>query len=552
MIGSLSPKGDHVVYLQDKDGNELHQLFLVPKDGGKPEQLTKNAQRTSNAKWHPNGKEVARDYVTKDSSCLEICSLKTHESFVLKEQKTPMFISEYSHDGKWIAVTEYGGGKDPKNMQVTIVNRKDPADTISYKFRDGSKESSPSWSRKDKKLAFLSDVNGKNQIAIQDFQGSEHFFLSLREEEEADDLQSPCWGPTDDRVYYAVNKNGKIGLEEHQFGGKRIALPFPEGTIRAYGVSRDGKVTIALCSSLSSPHCVYLKKIGMKVAVPLTSRKFKVNTSRLAKPKSIWYKSSDGLKIHGWHLAAAFGKPPHPAVVYVHGGPWGQILDRWDPFLQAISQSGFGVFAPNFRGSTGYGAEFRNMDLSDPGGGDLEDTVAAAEWLTRQKEIDKSKIAVWGASYGGFMTLMALVKKPNVFAAGVATVPITDWQEMYELEDAMMRRFELELFGGSPKEKGELYRERSPMTHISKIKAPVLISCGRHDSRCPIQPVERFVKKLEDMKHPHEFRVEEKEGHGFARVDAMVREVTLGVKYLKKTWGIGLQRKRTSRSSHAK
>jgi dipeptidyl aminopeptidase/acylaminoacyl peptidase len=552
MIGSLSPTGDRVVYLQDKDGNELHQLFLVSKNGGKPEQLTKNAQRTSNAKWHPNGEEVARDYVTKDSSCLEICSLKTRESFVLKEQKTPLFISEYSHDGKWIAVTEYGGGKDPKNMQVTVVNRKDPADTISYKFKDGSKEFSPSWSHDDKKLAFPSDVNGKNQIAIQDFQGTEHFLLSLNDEEEADDLQGPCWGPTDDRVYYAVNKHGRISLDEHQLSGKRTALPFPKGTIRAYGVSRDGKVIIALDSSLSSPHCVYLKKAGVHTAVPLTSRKCKVNTARLAQPRSVWYKSSDGLKIHGWYLPAAFGKPPHPAVVWVHGGPWAQILDRWDPFLQSLSQSGFAVLTPNFRGSTGYGAEFRNMDLSDPGGGDLEDTVSGTEWLIKQKEINKSKIAIWGASYGGYMTLMALVKKPRVFAAGVAAVPITDWQEMYELDDAVMRKFDLEMFGGSPKEKGELYRDRSPITHISKIKAPVMISCGRHDSRCPIQPVEKFVKKLEEMNHPHQFRVEEKEGHGFARVDAMVREVTLGVKYLKKTLEIGLQRKRALRARHSK
>jgi len=540
MIGSLSPAGDRVVYPQDRDGNELHNLFLVSKNGGKPEQLTRNARRTSNVKWHPKGEEVARDYVTKDSGCLEICSLKTGESFVLKEQKTPFFISEYSHDGKWIAVTEYGGGEDPRNRQVTVVNRKDPTDTISYKFKDCSRESSPSWSNDDKKLAFPSDANGKNQIAIQDFQGSEHFLLSLSDKEEADDLQGPCWGPTDDRVYYAVNKDGRISLNEHHLSGKRTTLPFPEGTIRAYGVSRDGEVIIALNSSLSSPHCVYLKKAGIHTVVPLTPREYKVNTARLAKPRSVWYKSSDSLKIHGWYLPAD-GAPPHPAVVYVHGGPMSEILDRWDPFLQALSQAGFGVLAPNFRGSTGYGAEFRNMSFSDPGGGDLEDTASGAEWLTKQKGVDKSRIAIWGASYGGYMTLMALVKKPRVFAAGVASVPITDWVEMYELADAVMRRFELEIFGGSPKEKGELYRDRSPITHVSKIKAPVLISCGRHDSRCPIQPVERFVKKLEKMNHPHEFRVEEKEGHDFARVDAMVREVTLGVKYLKKTFKKGLQ-----------
>jgi dipeptidyl aminopeptidase/acylaminoacyl peptidase len=175
------------------------------------------------------------------------------------------------------------------------------------------------------------------------------------------------------------------------------------------------------------------------------------------------------------------------------------------------------------------------MDLSDPGGGDLEDVVSGAEWLAKQPEIDKSRIAIMGASYGGFMTLIALTKKTEVFAAGVAAVPVTDWLEANELSDASVRSWDYELFGGPPEEKEELYRDRSPITYISQIKAPVLITCGRQDSRCPIQPVEKFVKKLKEMNHPHEFRVEEKEGHGFARVEALIREVTTRVEYLKKT-----------------
>ena len=175
------------------------------------------------------------------------------------------------------------------------------------------------------------------------------------------------------------------------------------------------------------------------------------------------------------------------------------------------------------------------MDLSDAGGGDLEDVVCGAEWLAKQPEIDNSKIAIMGGSYGGFMTLIALTKKPEVFAAGVAYVPVTDWLEMYALSDAEYRKFMEKLFGGPPEKREQLYRDSSPITYLSQIKAPVLISCGRHDSRCPIQPVEKFVKRLKEMQHPHEFRVEEKEGHGFARVEALIREVTTWVEYLKKT-----------------
>jgi len=532
MFGFLSPSGDNTVYLQDKDGNELHHMFLTSNEGEKPQQITKIPYRTFGVGWHPNGKEVARSYAAKESCGLEICNVKTGENFVLKEQKAPFFGAEYSHDGSWIATTEMGGSKDPKSQQIVVVNRNDPDDMVKYKFKEDSKEMLPSWSPTDRKLAFLSDVKGRTQVVIQDFQGKEHSFLDLEKQEEAYE-QEVGWAPSGDRVYYIVSKHSRSALYEHVIDGEKASLPFPKGTILMSKISKDGKKAIALHSSMSTPYSIYMHEIGSATANPLTPQEYEVNLNELAKPESIWYKSSDGLDIHAWYLPAGSGKSPYPAVVWPHGGPSWQTYDTWSPYLQSISQSGFAVLAPNFRGSTGYGAEFRKMNLSDIGGGDLEDVVAGAKWLDKRSEIDKSRIAIMGGSYGGFMTLMALTKKPAAFSAGVAVIPVTDWLEMYELSDAAFRKFMEELFEGPPQKRKELYRKSSPITYISQIKAPVLISCGRHDSRCPIQPIEKFVKKLKEMGHPHDFRVQEKEGHGFARVDASIQEVKTAVEYLK-------------------
>jgi len=537
-FGFLSPSAKQVLYLQDKDGNGLHHLFLTSKDGTKTKQITKKPCRTWDACWDPSGNEISRSHTTKKSCGIEVFDVKKGENSVLIEQEAPLFNLVYSQDGKWIACTEYGGGKDPKSMQVTVVKRNDPKIVIHYKFEEGSREFSPSWSPNGKKLAFLSDSKGKNQIVIQDFRGTDRQFLPLKEGEEATDFQSPCWSAKSDAVYYPVSKHSRTCLFAHPFNGERVALPFPEGTVQFFKVSKDGKTIVTIHTSLSSPDCIYLNKIGSKTVEPLTSRKYKVNLAKLAKPRSVWYESADGLKIHAWYLPAAYGPVPQPAVIMPHGGPWWQTFDMWDPYLHSISQSGFAVLAPNFRGSTGYGAEFRNMDLADPGGGDLEDVVGGAKWLAKQREIDKSKIAIFGHSYGGYMTLMALTKRPEVFSAGVALVPITDWLESYELADATFRKFDEELLGGSPEKKQALYRDRSPINFVSKIKAPVLIKAGRNDPNCQIQPIEKFVKKLEEMKHPHEFIVEEKEGHVSGRVDSLKRDVTTGVNYLKKTLNV--------------
>ena len=132
--------------------------------------------------------------------------------------------------------------------------------------------------------------------------------------------------------------------------------------------------------------------------------------------------------------------------------------------------------------------------------------------------------------------MIALTTKPEVFAAGVAGVPITDWLEMNELADAAFKSFVEEQWGGSVSKKRALLRSRSPITHISKIKAPVLIKGGKTDARCPIQPVLKFVKKLEDMNHPHEFILEDKAGHISSRSDwrKNARQIRSIVGFLKK------------------
>jgi len=532
--GILSSGGDKLVYPQDKDGNEIHHLFLLPVEGGEAKQITEKPYSTMGVDWHPSGKEVTRPFASMKSCGLETINLETGECFMLKEPTLPLMGVEYSHDGKWLACTVV---KSFKNMQVLIVKRDDPSDTIVYSIKDDSKDISPVWSPDDKKLAFVSDANGRPQIVVQEFQREERIFLGLEEDEEA--AGQAVWSPEGGKVYYAVSKQSRITVHGHLIGGeKEPALPFPKGTVTPPKISKDGKIMVALHSSMISPDGIYLHEIGSKSAAPLTPRNYKVDLTLLAQPQSIWYKSFDGHKIHGWYVPAASGTAPHPAVINAHGGPWGQVFDSWfeGVFLHALSQNGFAAFAPNFRGSTGYGAEFQKMDIGDPGGGDLEDVVYGAEWLRKQSGVDGSKIAIMGGSYGGYTTLIALTKKPEAFAAGVSLVPVVDWLEMYQLSDPVYRAFMDTLFEGPPSKKEKLYWDRSPAAHVSNIKAPVMIMAGKQDYRCPIQPIEKFVNKLKVMNHPHEFVLEEKAGHisAFMKWEESIPLFTSIINYFKK------------------
>jgi dipeptidyl aminopeptidase/acylaminoacyl peptidase len=536
--GRISPKGNIIVFPQDTDGNENFHMYLLPLEGGEPQRITEIPYRMwGGYDWHPNGKEIARSVASMKSCGLETINTETGECFMLKDQTLPIGAVQYSHDGKWIACDIQAS---PKNQQILIINRNSPSDTIVYSTKEDSLDHDPSWSPNDKQLAYTSDANGARQVVIQDFQGEESVFLKLDEGEEAAQGARPIWSPRGDKIYYIVSKHSRMTAHGHPIDGKKeSALPFPEGTIADLKLSQDSKI-VAMHSSMTSPKGIYLYTIGAKSAVPLTPRNFGFDLTRLAKPQSVWYESFDGLRIHGWYLPAVSGNPPHPAVVCAHGGPWGQIFDAWTgdtEVMHCLSQSGFAVFAPNFRGSTGYGADFRKMDVGDVGGGDLEDVIFAAKWLRRHATVDSSKIAIYGHSYGGYMTLIALTKRPEVFAAGVSLSPVTDWLESYDLEDAAFRLMDEMLWGGSIPEKTELLKDRSPITHLSNIRAPVMIMAGKEDSRCPFQPVEKFVKRLREMDHSHEFTIEEKAGHISSLVDWRKKSslVNSVISYLKRT-----------------
>ncbi|MFX1346623.1 MAG: S9 family peptidase, partial [Promethearchaeota archaeon] len=540
MVARISRDGNNLIYFQDEAGNEIFQLYLLPTDGGTPKQLTDTDQRTFAIDWHPNGKEIARTYVSMIAPGIEIMDLETGEGFPLKEPSPLALDLHYSPDGKWLALTNMK--RMFTNSEVMIINRKDPSDIIVYNMSDKSMEGIPAWSPDGKKLAYASDVSGWGQVVIQEFQGEEQIFLELEKDEEVPtQLGAIIWNPNSDSVYYLINKHGRISMHSHPITGNRSpALPFPQGTLDIPKIRKDGKFITVLHSSMVSPLGIYLHEIGTSNVIPLTFRQFEIDSSKLKEPRSVWYNSFDGRKIHAWYMPAVDAEEPYPAAINSHGGPWAQVNDSWmmGRFSHLASLSGFGVLSPNFRGSTGYGNEFKILGIGDPGGGDLEDIVHGAEWLRKQPEINGNKIGIIGGSYGGYMTLIALTKKPDVFITGISTVPVTDWIDDYKLADAAFKLFDITLFGGPPRGKyKELYIDRSPITHISKIKAPVLIMAGKNDTRCPWPPIEKFINKLKQMNHPHEVVIEEKAGHisSILNHSESIRIMTKILEFIKKT-----------------
>jgi dipeptidyl aminopeptidase/acylaminoacyl peptidase len=208
----------------------------------------------------------------------------------------------------------------------------------------------------------------------------------------------------------------------------------------------------------------------------------------------------------------------------VHGGPAAHVSDAWSPVVQAWVDHGFAVALVNYRGSTGYGREWRDALEASPGLTEIEDLRSVRDRLVADGVADPARIVLSGGSWGGYLTLLGLGRQPEAWSLGLAAVPVADYVAAYEDEMEPLKAFDRALFGGTPTERPDFYRERSPITYVERVRVPVLVLAGRNDPRCPIRQIENYVARLRELGRPHEL-YEFDAGHSSMVVEERLRQI---------------------------
>lgn len=251
-----------------------------------------------------------------------------------------------------------------------------------------------------------------------------------------------------------------------------------------------------------------------------------------SRPYTSWrFPNPHGQEVHGFHVAPE-GDGPFPALMLVHGGPTWLDMDRWQPEVQAYVDAGFVVGMVNYRGSLGYGREWRDALIANVGGPELEDVNAGLDDLVRRGLADPERAVIGGHSWGGYVTLLELGKHPERWICGIAGVPVADYVASYADMSPLLQAYDRALLGGkTPDEVPELMRDRNPIELVDEVVAPVLILAGRNDSRCPFRQVMRYVERLQERGHPHELYVFET-GHGSFDVEERIRQLSVILAFL--------------------
>jgi dipeptidyl aminopeptidase/acylaminoacyl peptidase len=526
-----SPDGKWIAYISDYDGDEQWDVFLVSPNTGQVVNITNTREIAEESPaWSPDGRYLAYMVKPRTSSVFEIdvydTVLRDVKHLTIGTAKDRMNVSPiWSADGTFIVYTqEQSKGTDSNvflgelsTTQSTLLTPHDGERT--YSANDISPDG--------KSVLITSNAgNGYDNVGLLDIASKKIHWITQDKWE----ISGETFTPDRQFLTYSANVDGNTEIYLYDLSsGKARALPLPKGVNFTAGrpspFTRDSSRLLYYHNGPTAPGDLWVYNLAGGKSHQLTySLVGGVRSENMVEPYLVHYSSEDGKWTVSAFVYVPYNLPrngEHPAIVYVHGGPTAQTMNTFNRFVQYMANQGYIVIAPNYRGSTGYGKEFQQANLFDMGGGDLQDVLAAADWIKQTGYVDPKKLILMGGSYGGYMTMMGVTKTPEMWAAGVAIVPFVNWFTEIQHEDPVLQQSDLATMGDLVKNKA-LYEDRSPINFVEQIKAPLYLLAGGNDPRCPKEEAQQVVDAVRKRGGVAEYKVYENEGHGFARVENQI------------------------------
>jgi dipeptidyl aminopeptidase/acylaminoacyl peptidase len=261
-----------------------------------------------------------------------------------------------------------------------------------------------------------------------------------------------------------------------------------------------------------------------------------VDLAALVRPELVTFKSFDGLELSGWLYRPKNQNGPGAYVVSFHGGPEGQERAPFRSDYQALLAQGIGVFAPNVRGSSGFGKRFVNLDNGELRVNGVRDIKACVDYLVNNHLADPKRIGITGGSYGGYMTMAGITEYPDLFAAGVDLFGIVNFMTFFQHTQPWMAAISTIEYG-DPATQKEMLDRLSPIYKLDRIKAATMVQHGANDTNVPVIEAEQIVKTLKDRGVPVEYILFPDEGHGWRKIPNRIRSTVEMVRFFQEHLG---------------
>lgn len=560
----------------------LPQIWTVPSSGGWPELVTAFDDPIGEVEWSPEGKWLAFSLAPGGGMNSQIHIVHPDGSGLRRLTpggKDNNWIGPWSRDGHSLAFASNVRSADSMDAMITGVDgpsrlvARNPGVgylvDISRDNKTGLLNRSVSRGNND---LYAVDLSSGKETLLTPHQGTGSFegalspsgdtvyLLSDREHDLAafakikrsdpksvqtlasrPDAELESFVISDDGSTAALlwNKAGKseLSMMDLTSGKERPVSPLPAEIIAEASFSRDGRLLAVTATGPASPRDIWILDVPSGKFRQLThSPHAGVDLQTLVRPELRTYKGEDGLALSGWLYRPAGASGAGPIVLNFHGGPEGEDRPTFNSTYQALLSRGISVFAPNVRGSSGFGKKFVNLDNGALRVGSVRDIKSSVDYLISSSIADPAKIGIMGGSYGGYMVMAGLTQYPKMFAAGADLFGVVNFETFFKNTEPWMAAISTIEYG-DPKTEAAMLRDLSPLTRVDQVIAPTIVLHGANDTNVPVIEAEQVVASLKKRNVPVQYVLFPDEGHGWNktpnRIRSTVEIVNWFTKYLK-------------------
>ncbi|HTQ78544.1 MAG TPA: S9 family peptidase [Thermoanaerobaculia bacterium] len=581
---SFSPDGQRLAFVANLSG--VPQVWTVAVGGGWPEQVTALEDQVGGVEWSPDGRWLAFSLAPGGGMNQQIYLVRPDGRDLKRLTaggKDNNWLGGWSHDGRQLAFSSNQDGEtmddylwDATTGQARRVVRNPGTGELADLSRDGRLATLGRVASRGDSNLFLLDLatgretlltphqppgnyaggafspDGRTLYLSSDGERDLAVFSQIRLDPqgrpgpievlaERKDAELESFTLTEDGKTAALvwNVAGKSELAFLDLPSRRLRSGpvLPSDVLGGLRFSRDGRKLVFVLSGATRPADLWVLDLPSGQLTQVThSPHAGVDLEALVRPELAHFQAEDGLALSGWlyrPLRPAGVTGPTPYVLSFHGGPEGQERPSFRSDYQALLARGIGVFAPNVRGSSGFGKRFVNLDNGALRVGAVHDIKASVDFLVSQKIADPKRIGIMGGSYGGYMVMAGLTEYPDLFAAGADLFGVVNFETFFAHTEPWMAAISTVEYG-DPKTQLQMLKDLSPIHKVDRVKAPTIVLHGANDTNVPVVEAEQVVASLKERNVPVEYVLFPDEGHGFRKTPNRIRSAVSIVQWFEK------------------